>query len=139
RDWTCTLCGTPYDAGRILLMEAGGPTCLACADLDHLELLPAGHTALTRRAKRASRLSAVVVRWSRSRKRYERIGILAEPTAIEQAEAECLGDAEVRERRRARDAERRLSADDRFVDELTAAVRAQFPGGPGPAHCAARR
>ena len=32
---------------------------------------------MTRRAIRASRLSAIVVRWSRSRKRYERQGILA--------------------------------------------------------------
>jgi hypothetical protein len=35
-----------------------------------------------------SDLSAVVVRWSRSRKRYERQGILADPAAFEQAETE---------------------------------------------------
>src|ERR671910_524713 len=68
--------------------------CLACADLDHLVFLPAGDAALTRRAKRASRLSAVVVRFSRARKRYERQGILAEEEALERAEAECLADVE---------------------------------------------
>ena len=46
--------------------------CLACADLDHLVYLPRGDTALTRRARTHSTLSAVVVRFSRARKRYER-------------------------------------------------------------------
>jgi hypothetical protein len=62
----------------------------------------AGDAGFTRRAKRASRLAAVVVQWSRSRKRYQRQGILAESEAIEQAEAQCLADSEVRERRRLR-------------------------------------
>jgi hypothetical protein len=35
---------------------------LTCADMDHLVFLPAGGAALTRRAKKASTLSAVVVR-----------------------------------------------------------------------------
>ena len=38
-----------------------GPLCLDCADLGHLDYLPAGDAALTRRAKKASRQSAVVV------------------------------------------------------------------------------
>lgn len=130
KPWTCTVCGTAFDPGRMLRMEDAGPCCLRCADLGHLEFLPSGNTALTRRAKHASQLSAVVVRWSRARKRYERQGILAEPAAIEQAEAECLDDAEVRERRRAREAERRANLDERFNAELAMAVRAQFPGCP---------
>src|SRR6476619_72312 len=60
-------------------------TCASCGDLGHLEFLPSGDAALTRRATKASRLSAVVVRWSRRRNRYERQGILAEAAAIEQA------------------------------------------------------
>ena len=130
KGWTCAACGTAFDAGRMLRMEDAGPCCLECADLGHLEFLPSGNTALTRRARRASRLSAVVVRWSRSRRRYERQGILAEPAAIEQAEAECLDDAEARERQRARAAERRQETNERFVAELAEAVRAQFPGCP---------
>ena len=41
-----------------------------------LVFLPAGNATLSRRAKQASRLSAVVVRFSRARKRYERQGVL---------------------------------------------------------------
>ena len=77
-------------------MEDEGPHCLDCADLGHLDYLPAGNSALTRRAKKLSGVSAVVVRWSRSRKRYERQGILAEPEAIEQADSECVTEGEER-------------------------------------------
>src|SRR4051812_44455889 len=83
-------------------MEKAGSFCLDCADLGHLEFLPSGDAALTRRATKASRLSAVVMRWSTRRNRCERQGILAE-AAIEQAARECLSDAEVRARRRERE------------------------------------
>ncbi len=86
--WTCTQCRRECSASALLLMEDPGPHCMDCAHLGRLEYLPAGNAALTRRAKRLSDLSAVVVRWSRSRKRYERQGILADPAAIEQAETE---------------------------------------------------
>jgi len=49
----------------------------------------------------------LVLRWRRARKRYEQQGLLVEDQALEQAEKECLSDSEVRERRRAREAERR--------------------------------
>ncbi len=78
-EWSCSECdGT----GDFLIMEEPGPVCLGCADMGHLIFLPSGDAALTRRAKKASCLSAVVVRFSRSRKRYERQGILVEETAI---------------------------------------------------------
>jgi hypothetical protein len=127
KDWTCSSCG---DTGDLLFMENAGPLCLDCSDLGHLVFLPSGDAALTRRAKKASRLSAVVVRWSRSRKRYERQGILAEAEAIERAENECLSDAEVRARRREQDQARRADEDVRLAAELAAAIRAQFPGCP---------
>ncbi len=50
--------------------------------MDHLVFLPAGDVGLTRRAHRASELSAVVVRFSRSRKRYERQGLFVEDSAL---------------------------------------------------------
>lgn len=109
-------------------MQDPGPLCLDCADLGHLEFLPSGDAAMTRRAKKASGLSAVVVRWSRSRKRYERQGILAETEAIEFAEQECLADAELRARRRERDEARRADEDERFQAELADAVLTLFPG-----------
>jgi hypothetical protein len=127
KEWTCTLCG---GTGDFLFMEDAGPLCLDCADLGHLVFLAAGDAALTRRAKRASRLSTVVVRWSRSRKRYERQGILAEPEAIERAEQECLSDAEARALRRERDETRRADEDVRFQAEFAAAIRTLFPGCP---------
>jgi hypothetical protein len=63
KDWVCARCtGT----GDLLTMDDAGPLCMTCADLDHLVFLGAGDAALTRRAKKASVLSAVVVRWSRN-------------------------------------------------------------------------
>lgn len=136
KQWTCTSCG---DTGDLLLMEDAGPLCLDCSDLGHLVFLPSGDAALTRRAKKASRLSAVVVRWSQTHKRYERQGILAEAEEIERAEIECLSDAEVRARRRERDQARRADEDVRLAAELAAAIRALFPGCPvGRAEAIAR-
>jgi hypothetical protein len=125
--WTCASCGDP---GDLLLKDKKGGICLDCADLGHLEFLPSGDAALTRRATKASRLSAVVVRWSTRRNRYERQGILAEPAAIEQAAQECLSDADVRERRRAREQSRRAVQDESFRGEFALAIREQFPGCP---------
>lgn len=127
KEWTCASCG---GTGDFLLMEDPGPLCMDCADFGHLEFLPSGDATLTRRAMKASRLSAVVVRWSRSRKRYERQGILAEPEAIEQAEQQCLSDEEVRARRRERDELRRADEDVLFQAKFAAAIRAQFRGCP---------
>lgn len=85
-------------------MEAERPLCLACADLDHLVFLGRGDAALTRRASRYSTLRAVVVRFSRSRNRYERQGVLVEEQALARAEQECLSDAEARQLARDRSA-----------------------------------
>ncbi len=97
KEWTCTACG---GTGNLLIMEETGPLCLSCADLDHLVFLPSGDATLTRRAKAKSGLSAVVVRFSRSRGRYERQGLLVEEDALASAERECLADEDVRLRRR---------------------------------------
>ena len=130
RDWTCTQCrGT----GDLLIMDEPGPLCLVCADLDHLVFLPAGDAALTRRAKKASGLSAVIVRWSRTRKRYERQGLLVEETALEQAEQQCLADEDARMRRRERDRERRAAEDVELVASMAEEIRRLFP------RCPARR
>jgi len=127
KEWTCTSCG---DTGDLLFMEDAGPRCLDCADLGHLVFLPSGDAALTRRTKKISRLTAMVVRWSRARKRYERQGILAEAEAIESAEQECLSDTELRARRRERDKARRADEDARFQAEFAGAIRELFPYCP---------
>lgn len=82
KEWTCTCCA---GTGDLLFMRDNGPECMGCAGLDHLEFLATGDAGLTRRAHRASELSAVVVRFSRTRKRYERQGLLVEPAALELA------------------------------------------------------
>jgi hypothetical protein len=130
-DASCGECGE--DLGRhawITLTEDKGALCLSCADLDHLVYLPAGSAALTRRARKHSTLVAVVLRWSRARKRYERQGLLVEERALEQAERECLADEEVRARRRERAAERREALDQQYVERFAARVRELYPHCP---------
>src|SRR5438067_6286994 len=111
----------------ITLVRDKGALCLACADLDQLVFLPSGDAALTRRAKKHSVLSAVVLKWSRARRRYERQGLLVEERALELAEDECLADADLRARRREREAERRAELDETFVDRFAARIREGFP------------
>ena len=136
RDWSCAECG---GTGDLLIMDDNEPLCLTCADLDHLVFLPAGDAALTRRSKKASRLSAVVVRWSRTRKRYERRGLLVEEPALEQAEQECLADEDARMRRRERDRERRADSDVELQARLVKEIARLFPGCPaGRAEAIAR-
>src|SRR5712691_2768570 len=114
RESTCAECGIELYKGSFLRMEKERPLCMACADLDNLMFLPSGNTALTRRARKHSTLDAVVVRFSRTRGRYERQGVLVEEAALAQAERECLADADVRERARARAAERRSELDEEY-------------------------
>ena len=56
--------------------------------LDDLEFLSAGDALLTRRVKAKSARHAVVVRFSKSRRRYERQGLLVEPQALREAQRE---------------------------------------------------
>jgi hypothetical protein len=81
-EWTCHRCGK---TGELLMMENPGPACLSCVGLDDLTFLPAGDALLTRRAKANSARRAVVVRFSKTRRRYERQGLLVEPSALEEA------------------------------------------------------
>lgn len=85
KEWKCHRCG---QGGALLIMEKPGPACLRCVGLDDLEYLPSGDALLTRRAKTKSVRSAVVVRFSRSRRRYERQGLLVEPQALAAAQRE---------------------------------------------------
>lgn len=115
---------------RHLVREGGVPRCLDCADLGHLVYLPRGDAALTRRSREASSLSAVVVRFNRRRRRYERQGILVEDAALARAERACLADAEARARRRERDRLRRAAEDTRFTAAFAAEIVRLFPGCP---------
>ena len=131
RKSTCDECGE--NLGRkawITLQGEKGAACLTCADLDHLVFLPAGDAALTRRSRKHSRLSAVVLRWSQARKRYERQGLLVESEALEQAEKECKGDAKQREVRRRNAAIRRAELDENYIKRFSTRIRELYPNCP---------
>jgi hypothetical protein len=84
-DWACHRCS---GSGDLLMMENPGPVCLRCMGLDDLEFLPAGDALLSRRVKAKSARFAIVVRFSRSRRRYERQGLLVEPQALSDVQRE---------------------------------------------------
>ena len=130
RDAECSECGAEISVGTYLYLERGQPLCMPCAKMDDLEFLPSGDMALTRRATKYSSRTAVVVRFSRSRKRYERQGILVEPAAIEQAEKECVADADQRAQARAADAVHRKEEDRRLTARMTDEIRSIFPRCP---------
>jgi hypothetical protein len=131
RDTTCAECGEALDRSAwIHLVKDQGALCLTCADLDHLVFLPTGEAALTRRAKAASTLWAVVLRRSRARRRYERQGLLVEEQALATAEARCLADADARAARTRRQADRAAEPDQAHVARFAAAVQQRYPGCP---------
>jgi len=130
RDTKCSECGEELWSGSFLRLEKDRALCLSCADLDYLAYLPSGDTALTRRSIKYSKMHAKVLKWSRTRKRYERQGVLVEPEAIERAEKECLDDAQLRELRRQREKVKREEKDQKYLQEYTLHVRKLFPKCP---------
>jgi hypothetical protein len=84
-DWKCHRCA---GTGDLLIMESPGPACMRCAGFDDLAFLPAGDALLTRRVKAKSARHAVVVRFSKTRRRYERQGLLVEPHALTEGQRE---------------------------------------------------
>jgi hypothetical protein len=130
RDSECSECGAEIEQGSLLSKEGEQALCLSCSHFDDLEYLPSGDTALTRRASKYSGRVAVVVRFSRSRGRYERQGILVERIALEKAERECVEDADERAAARVRAAERRREQDRELVVRMVKEIGKLFPGCP---------
>lgn len=128
RESKCTECGAEMPKGSFLFMEAEKPLCLPCAGWGDLEYLPSGDTALTRRATKYSERSVVVVRFSRSRGRYERQGILVESAALARAEEECALDADARAAARERGTEARRRQDRELVARMIGQLLVLFPG-----------
>jgi hypothetical protein len=131
RESKCGECGE--DLGRsawITLKEDKGALCLSCGDLDHLAFLPSGDACLSRRAKQHSVLWAVVLKWSQSRKRYERQGLLVTEEGLRQAEEACLSDADARERRRLRQQELAAEHDREYVSRFAAEIARLYPRCP---------
>ena len=131
RESTCGECGENLGTKAwITLLKDKGALCLSCADLDHLVFLSSGDAALTRRARKHSTLSAVVLEWSRTRKRYERQGLLVDEQSLQAAETDCLQDSEARGRRKLRQAEKRTALDQEYVNRFARRMRELFPMCP---------
>ena len=128
KDSVCSACKAELGKGSFITVDKGQGLCMECADLDHLVWLPSGDAALTRRAKKNSKLWAVVVKFSRARRRYERQGLLVEEEALAEAEKECEADQAVREARREYDAERRLEQDVELAKQMQIKLLEIFPG-----------
>ena len=130
QDSTCDECGEKLGHHAWITLSDNKAFCLSCADMDHLVFLPAGDAALTRRSAKYSPLSAIVLKWSRARKHYERQGLLVEEAALQRAEQECLADEDVRARRKERQAERRDELDQEYISGFATRVRELFPNCP---------
>jgi len=132
RESRCDECGENLGRGAWIFLqgENKGAACLSCADLDHLVFLPSGDAALTRRSRKHSKLAAIVLKWSKARKRYERQGLLVENAAVELAENECEADADTRKLRRACAAIRRAELDAEYIASFAARVRKLYPNCP---------
>jgi len=76
RESRCFQCQEVLGSGSLLFLEEEHPLCMRCAGLDHMVFLSRGNPKLTRLARSYSSRHAVVVQFSRTRKRYERQGLL---------------------------------------------------------------
>ena len=130
RDTKCAECEEELWKGSFLHLEKDKALCLSCADLNYLEYLPSGDSALTRRSTKHSRIHAKVLKWSQTRKRYERHGILVETKAVEQSMGECESDAQIRELRREREKTTREEKDHKFIGGYASHIRKLFPNCP---------
>lgn len=130
-DTRCDQCNESIKSGAIISHgDSDSAICLSCADMDHLVFLPSGDAALTRRAGKYSGLSAVVLKWVRRHKRYQRQGTMVEEAALARAEEYCLKDSGLRAERRKKDALRRLERDKIYVEQFGLKIRELFPGCP---------
>lgn len=128
---SCAGCGSDLGRGRLIqITREHGIRCLACCGLGDLVFLGSGDAALTRRATKHSTKSAVVVKFSRARKRNERQGVLVEEAAVKRAEEECARDAADRERKNAARREKAKVEDQEFIERFRAEILRHFPGSP---------
>ena len=84
----CGRCHKELFKGNFLYKEQDRALCMRCAGFDDLVYLAAGDAKITRRAKKYSVKYAVVVRFSCTRRSYERKGLLVERAALQNAEKE---------------------------------------------------
>src|SRR5579864_1339549 len=127
----CVSCAAELRSGNFIqIARATGIRCLTCAGFSDLVFLGSGDAALTRRAVALSSRNAVVVKFSRARKRHERQGVLVEASAIERAEQACAQDAEARGAKRIKRQARDEIADREYIAEFTEGILKMFPSCP---------
>ena len=127
----CDECAKKLTRNEWTLLEKNSRVfCLKCAGLDHLIFLPSGNVAMTRRSKKHSSLSAVVLKRSRGRRPSERQGLLVEKSALEKAKKECEADADKRRKNREKAAIRNEKLDKQYVVDFAARIRKLFPSCP---------
>ena len=92
RSSRCHNCDRKLEPGDIVKLEnkeeEREALCRKCAGLETLETLLAGNAKITRLAKKYAKNLYVILKWSDMWKCYERIGILVDVAAVDQAEAE---------------------------------------------------
>jgi hypothetical protein len=127
----CSVCGAELRSGNFIQVSRDtGIRCLTCAGYSDLVFLGSGDAALTRRAVAISCRHAVVVKFSRARKRHERQGVLVEASAIERAEQSCVQDAEAREAKRIKRQARDEIADREYIALFSEGILTMFPSCP---------
>ena len=130
-DQKCAECNRDIETHSLIFNKTvNGAICLACAGLDGLVILPSGNTALTVRSRKYSKRSAVILRYNKARKRFERQGVLVEEKSLEQAKLDCEADAEKRAIQRNKSAVRRDKLDREYKERFTARIRELFPYCP---------
>lgn len=87
-DTKCSKCYKELHKGSLLFKDGDDALCMTCCQLGDLVFLPSGDVKLTRRAKSYSNKYAIVVKFSRAHKRYERQGIMVEEEALKKAQSE---------------------------------------------------
>ena len=125
----CNECGESL-VDQMLFLENDQALCLDCGDLAHLTFLPSGDATLTRRSKKHSTLSAVVLEFNKRRKRYDRRGLLVSSKAIAIAEESLEADSDKRAKQRANSAVRRAELDAKLVAEMASLIQQQYPSCP---------
>ena len=130
RENICSECGNTLGKGSWITLNKKEVYCLVCSDLEHLVYLPSGNAALTRRSKKKSKMYAVVLQWSRARKRVERQGLLVEKKALENAEKECLADHEIRKKKNERRRESEQAFDEKYIRHFAVELQNIYPNCP---------
>jgi hypothetical protein len=83
----CSKCKKEMHRSNLLYKEGEQALCMKCAGFDDFYFLESGNSKLTIRAKKYSKIYAVVLKFSKTRKRYERQGLLIPKEALELAQA----------------------------------------------------